>query len=160
MDPRIAAPFVLLKLNTRLFLNALEGVDDAAAQLRPSDETNSMIFIACHLLDARGFLAGLVGIEYRHPYKEIFDAADSFAELRELPPLEGLRTAWRDVSSLLAERFPALSDDELRRESTLKFPVEDTSVLGVIAFLLGHESFHIGQLAILRKYYGLGSMSY
>ena len=38
--------------------------------------------------------------------------------------------------------------------------VDDESVLGVIAFLLGHESFHIGQLAILRKYYGLDSMGY
>ncbi len=60
----------------------------------------------------------------------------------------------------MSGRFPELPTAELGRESPQKFPVSDTSVLGGIAFLLTHEAFHIGQLAYLRKFLGLGPMSY
>ncbi len=60
----------------------------------------------------------------------------------------------------MSERFPALSAGELGRESPQEFPVNDGSLLAGIAFLLAHEAFHIGQLAFLRKYVGLGPMSY
>jgi uncharacterized damage-inducible protein DinB len=160
MDASIAPLYETLKLNTRLFLNALDGVDDATAQKRPSDDTNSMIFIACHLLDARAYLAEYLGIDYTHPYKQIFDSAKRFDEIEPLPPLDGLRTAWREVSELLAERFPKLTDTDLRRKSSLEFPVDDPSVLGGVAFLLAHESFHCGQIAYLRRLLGLDPMSY
>jgi hypothetical protein len=160
MNPSIAAPFETLKLNTRLYLNTLDGVDDATAGERPSDTVNSIIFIACHVLDARGYLANYLGIEHEHPYKQAFDAASTFEEIDPLPPLEGLRTAWRDVSELLVQRWPALGESELGVESSVEFPVEDGTVLGGIAFLLQHESFHIGQLALLRRHFGLEGMAY
>ncbi|HEX9723580.1 MAG TPA: hypothetical protein VGC53_04790 [Vicinamibacteria bacterium] len=41
------------------------------------------------------------------------------------------------------------------------FPIEDgKSLLGCITFLLEHEAFHIGQIALLRRYLGLGAMKY
>ena len=34
------------------------------------------------------------------------------------------------------------------------------AVLGAVAFLLQHDSYHVGQLALLRKHFGLGAMRY
>jgi hypothetical protein len=42
-----------LDLNTRLFLNALDGVDDKLATTRPNASTNHIAFVACHLVEAR-----------------------------------------------------------------------------------------------------------
>ncbi len=147
-------------LNTRLFLNCLDGVDDEAAASRPGPESNSIAFVACHLLDARCYLARFVGAEYENPYQELFDRVQRIEEMEEIPPIEGLRSAWQDVSTVLSGRFPELTAAELGRESPQKFPVNDGSVRAGIAFLLTHEAFHIGQLAYLRKYLGLGPMSY
>lgn len=149
-----------LELNTRLFLNCLDGADDKAALDRPGAHNTHMAFVACHLLDARCFLARLVGIDFENPYKTLLAPVQSVEDLDEYPPLDGIRSGWREVSAVLSERFPALSADELSRESPQEFPVNDGSLLGGIAFLMAHEAFHIGQLAFLRKYVGLGPMRY
>jgi hypothetical protein len=74
--------------------------------------------------------------------------------------LAGVRDAWRTVSSALADRLATLTAAELDTRAAQSFPVHDESLLGGIAFLQQHESFHIGQLAYLRRLLGLGSMSY
>ena len=33
-------------------------------------------------------------------------------------------------------------------------------ILGMLVFLVQHDSYHIGQLSLLRKYAGLAAMSY
>ncbi len=49
-----------LDLNTRLFLNALDGVDDKIATSRPNESTNHIAFVACQLVDARHYLGNAV----------------------------------------------------------------------------------------------------
>jgi hypothetical protein len=45
-------------------------------------------------------------------------------------------------------------------ESPQRFPVDDPTFGAAIEFQLHHESYHIGQLALLRKYYGYPAMTY
>jgi uncharacterized damage-inducible protein DinB len=160
MNRRLGPLFEILRLNTRLFVNVLDGVDVITMEKRPGDGGNSMGFIACHVLDARCYLARQLGLEPDNPYQEQFDAATGIDDFGEYPPVTGLCSVWVEVSGQLEQRFELLSDEELRKESTQAFPVEDKSVLGVVAFLLQHESFHIGQLALLRRQHGMGAMSH
>lgn len=53
-----------------------------------------------------------------------------------------------------------ISDAELLEPSGQKFPNADRTRLGAVAFLLQHEAYHIGQVALLRKAFGLGPMRY
>jgi uncharacterized damage-inducible protein DinB len=39
-------------------------------------------------------------------------------------------------------------------------PGADGTVLGALAFLAQHESYHVGQVALLRRQLGLPAMSY
>lgn len=159
MNTRMTALLEILELNTRLFLNAFDGVDEGKARLRPAGR-NNMAFIACHLLNARCYLAGMIGIEYEMPYASLLDDARSVDDLEEYPPLDGVRDAWRVVSGLLTERLAEMKDSELARTPRQQFPVADRTLLGGIAFLLQHDSFHIGQLALLRSQLELGPMTY
>ncbi|MGD2218299.1 MAG: DinB family protein [Gemmatimonadales bacterium] len=159
MHEAIAPLYEMLKLNTRLFLNCLDGVDDAMARERPSADTNSIGFLACHVLHARYYLASFVGLEPVNPFQQLFDSAHDVNDL-EVPPLAELKSAWGELSAQLVERLPALSVAELGRDSGQEFPVDDGTVRGAVAFLVQHESFHIGQLALLRKYFGLERMVY
>ncbi|MFZ0391423.1 MAG: hypothetical protein WAN36_13270 [Calditrichia bacterium] len=70
------------------------------------------------------------------------------------------RSLWDTVSEKLIEKFPALSESNLSSKAPVNFPVEDETRLGEIAFLLQHESYHTGQLSLLRKWLGFQPMSY
>ena len=159
MNGQVAPLNEMLKLSTRLFINALEGVDDDAARVRPTSDTNNMAFVALHVLDARAYLARFLGLDLRHPFTGL-EEVNTIDDMADYPTVEDILSSWREVSELLHERLPALSSEDIAKESPQEFPVEDSSVLGGLAFLVLHESFHIGQLAFLRKYLGLSSMSY
>jgi hypothetical protein len=161
MEPALAPLYETLRLNTRLFLNCLEGVGDEPAGARPSPEVNSLAFVALHLVDARHFVARMVAAEAPpNPFGELLEKARGIDELSELPPLSQIREAWVRVSAALEARFGGLTAEELAVEAPMRFPVEDPSVLGGITFLAQHDAYHVGQMAFLRKWLGCGPMRY
>jgi len=160
MEPQIAAIHRLLRLNSRLFVNCLEGVDDDMARRRVDDRANNVAFIASHVVDARYFLADYLGVKAANPFKELLAGLKSIADFTEFPVIREILVAWHDVSGLLEERFPRLTAAELAAASPQSFPIDDASVLGGVAFLIQHESYHLGQLGLLRKCLGLEPMSY
>jgi uncharacterized damage-inducible protein DinB len=157
MDRRLLPLHEILKLNTRLFFNALKGVDDELANRRILDEVNPIIFVACHMMEARFALAGLLGSEAEAPYRELLDVTD-ISLIREYPPLEGVRQAWGEVSESLEELLPAATEEALASSTSFPYPVDDKTALGGVAFLLQHEAYHIGQLGVLRRALGLEAM--
>ena len=149
-----------LNLNTRLFLSAVNGVDDTVAVTRPNAGTNHIAFISCHLVDARYYLATCAGSETQSPFKEL-ENARTIEDVKNFPPLEEIRSAWTHISEVLTDKLPRLSEADLKREMERLFPIEDgKSLLGCVTFLLEHEAFHIGQIALLRRYFGLEAMKY
>lgn len=149
----------ILNLNTSLFFNSLKHVDDSLAQTRLGGVGNNMAFIALHLLDARCYMARYVGLDYTHPFEGL-EEVNSIADMREYPPVQGMLDSWRAVSAQLMEGLPEVTEEYLGQKSSVEFPVDDSTVLGGLAFLLQHESFHIGQLAFLRRQLGLDPMAY
>ena len=147
-------------MNTRLFANCLDGVTDERAILRPNDRTNNLSFIACHLVDSRHFVARYLGLSENHPLDAVLRDAASIDDVGVLPSLEQIREAWRPISLALDACLLSLGEEELMAPSPQRFPVDDPTVFGAIGFLLQHESYHIGQLALLRKYLGYPAMKY
>jgi len=160
VNDQVAPLREILALNSRLFRNCLADVDDASAQKRPGPDANNVAFIAVHVLDARAWMARYLGVEYRHPFEDELATVTSIDDVTRFPSVESILAAWHQVSERLEERLRSLSAEDIGRESEQVFPVGDRSVLGGMAFLLQHESFHIGQLALIRRILGFGSMSY
>ena len=160
MIPSLHPLLEILKLNTRLFLNAVDGVDAETAAERIDGRTSSIGFVSIHLLDARFYLAALLKAQAVHPFKEMFEKIQSIDDVERYPDLDEIRAAWNDVSKALIERIPSLEEADLRADAPIAFPVDDKTVLGGMAFLLEHESYHIGQLGFLRKFFNLDPMKY
>jgi hypothetical protein len=78
----------------------------------------------------------------------------------KLPALENVKGEWQKVSGLLKEAFSSVTEEHLAAESPVKVPIRDSTNGGAIAFLTQHESYSIGQLAILKKFYTKEAMSY
>jgi uncharacterized damage-inducible protein DinB len=150
----------MARLHTRLFLNALDGVDDEAAALRPKGRTNNIGFVALHVLDARCWLAGFLGEPLSYPFDEALKDVDSVDDLETMPPIDDIRDAWREASRAFEALLDRIDADTLTGPSPMPFPIDDTTTLGGLVFLLHHEAFHVGQLALLRRYVGLEALSY
>lgn len=163
MDARLTPLLATLRLGTRLFLNCFDGIDDKTARARPNERTNSMAFVALHLHDARHYLAKYLGVAEPNPFAPVTAAAQSIEGIEVYPSLAEQRTAWLEITATLERRFEELTADELDRPSpgdAPEFPVDDQTTLGGIAFLLAHEAYHVGQLALLRRLFRLPPMSW
>lgn len=160
MKREISVLLNLVRLNTRLFTNALEGVSNEEALRRINDKTNNISFIALHVLDARYYLCGYLGEDIPNPFNDTLDNINSIEQMTEYPRLETIITHWEEISPRLEAALQKLEPERYNLKSDTDFPVEDKSILGGISFLIQHESYHIGQISFIRKYLGLNPMSY
>jgi uncharacterized damage-inducible protein DinB len=150
----------LAALHTRLFLNCLEGMAETEARHRIDGRSNSAAFVAAHLVESRAWTARALGLELPAPFGGKLAYGTSLDDLADLPPLEAIRAEWDAISALLEARIAALTAADLAAPATGRFPVDDATLAGTLAFLLHHEAYHIGQLSLLRRVVGLPAMSY
>ncbi len=151
----------ILRLNTALVLNCLDDLDDARATRRIAPGTNSIAFLVAHLIDARHFLAKLVGAPLEpNPVAKVLDDVRGIDDIAALPPLAELRPAWRAIGDHLATVVAGLTSTQLAAPIAQRFPEADGTVRGALAFLLQHDSYHLGQVGLLRRHVGLPGMRY
>jgi uncharacterized damage-inducible protein DinB len=159
MDPRVAPLLAQFELNGRLLLNCLDGLDESRLRRHPIAELNSAAFLVAHLVDTRHYLLGLLERPAANPVAEYVSDATSMADVRELPDRDELTRAWREVAELVRDALAGTNETTLAKR-TQHLPGSDGTVLGALAFLLQHESYHIGQLAYIRRMFDLPAMKY
>ena len=162
MDPRITPLTEILRLNTKLFRNCLDGITDEQAAMRPSASTNSAAFVAAHLTEARFYLLGLLGAEQPSPLAAYLDGARGINDVKQFPPVAEIQRAWTIASHALRDRLDTMTTAELDAPIACPFPlpISDQTGLSLLTFFVQHDSYHIGQLALLRKHAGLPAMQY
>ncbi len=160
MDLRLEGLLQFLDLNTKLFCNCLDGISDEVAQRQPNQETNSVAFLACHIIDARDYLAQLVGVPRTTQLRDSIQSYAAVVAYQHEPPLSEILDAWSTVTQKLRDQLQTLEPATLDAAASESFPIDDKSLFGALVFLLHHESYHIGQVALVRKYHGVGSMRY
>lgn len=160
MDPRALPLANLLRLNGRLVANCVDGMSDEQARARPLPSVNSVAFLLAHLTDSRHALLGVLGGEVHNPLAALLADARGIDDVPALPPLAELLDAWRAVDVALAAHLATVGAERLDAPSAQRYPGGDPSVLGALAFLVQHDSYHLGQLALLRRAHGLPAMRY
>jgi uncharacterized damage-inducible protein DinB len=160
MDTRIAPLAEILRLNTVLFRNCLDELTDEQAAVRPTNGTNSAAFIAAHLASSRFFLLKTLGVQEPDPLASYLDGRKGIDDIAQLPSLREVDEAWTKGAHLLRDRLDALTAAEMDAPSTVPFPLANGTLLGTLTFLVQHDSYHLGQLSLLRKYCGLPAMRY
>ena len=160
MDQRIAPLADMLKMNTRLYRNCLAGLTDEQAKVRPTGATNSAAFVAAHLVDSRYYLLSSIGGKGTSPLKGAKGGFNKIDDVESYPPLAEIQKAWTAAGKALKERFDAMKAAELDAPLDPGFPIDNQTLLGLLTFMTQHESYHLGQLGLLRKYAGLEAMEY
>ena len=162
MDPRLTPLAETLRLNSRLYRNCLAGFRDEQAQKRPSGAgpTNSAAFVAAHLVDSRYYLLDLLGVKQPSPLKGAPKGFNDIDQVIAFPPLSEIQAAWTAAGEALDRQLGLVNTATLDAPLDPGFPIERKSLLGVLVFLVQHESYHLGQLGLLRKHAGLPAMAY
>ena len=150
----------LFKTNKALFFKSLEGVSMEHLRQRPNDKSNPMIWIAGHLVFSRTGLVRIVGGKVdEKPWNALFGRGASVDEILTYPDSEEIAEQWKIVSDVLMTRLHELTEDELDQPSSFNVPAGEQTVRGAVAFLNFHETYHIGQLAYLRKLFGYSQLA-
>lgn len=150
----------IFELNTDLLLNCIDGLTDAEAQRRLDAGGNSLAYLAAHLADSRHFLVARLGHPLANPLASVLAAARGIDDIRAWPPLGEMRDAWLAVSDHLAAALESVTAEELAQPNSHRFPLSDTTQLGLVSFLAQHDSYHVGQMAFLRRQLGKPAMAY
>ncbi len=150
----------IVALNTDLLLNCLAGMSEEDAMIRPMKGVNSISFLAVHVIDARFFMAKMLRQPLKNPLQATLADVQTIDDIGSLPALDELTEYWRSISRQVVKAMSSAPPDLLKDKAPLAVPVADDTVLGGLFFLVQHESYHIGQMAILRKGLGYSAMSY
>jgi len=120
-------------------------------QERPGADANSMQWILGHIIASRYSILQLMGSDSNQPYGPLFSKNAEPKEPGEYPSVEELKESWNQAAKELNDRLEELTEGELEKPIERKFPGVDSTVMGGITFLHFHESYHIGQLAYIRR---------
>jgi hypothetical protein len=159
----VAKQFVL---HSRLFNNVLDGIADYQSSERLNDHVNHLQWIAGHLTNSRYHLAPMLGLNTRFTYSEKYtDLSTPPPHNRAIDPsiqyptLTEIKKSWNELATAFSEKISVLSTEQLASETPITVPTGKT-LSDLLSFIASHESYHIGQMSIIRKYVGLPAMSY
>jgi len=130
--------------------------DDAGRRWREG-EGSSILFLLGHLLSSRVGLLKRFGETEENPYAELFGGNAEPRDAADYPPLEELASGWDDVAARLESTLAGLSEDQVLA-SAEGFPIPDQTARGALMFLAWHESYHVGQLGLMRTEMGYPSV--
>ena len=155
-------------MQTRFYKNVLSDINEEESRLRLNKHTNHLAWIAGHLAVIRFGLAVRLGLRTnKYPHMDLFVIKDipppnakALDESVNYPGLSVTLKYWDSYSEFLTKRLPLLSEEQLNSELAFTTPIGGKSVLESLAFTVSHESYHIGQMSIIRKSLGHKAMTY
>ena len=101
----------------------------------------------------------MTGRATENPLRGVLEKGRTLDELEPLPPIATIVSAWDAVSLHLMAVLDELDEVSLAQTGH-RFPGTDGTLLGMAGFLAQHDSYHIGQMSLLRRQLGLPAMMY
>lgn len=155
---RPAAPLALIfGANTTLCVKAFEGVSDAHLWLRPAPDSNPFLWIVGHVVGTRAVMLGLLGDPLETGWGQTFGRGAALdADAGTYPSKDEILRVHAEAAARIEGRFARLTADDLAREAAAGPKPFGVKTLGEqLGFFALHDSYHVGQLAYIRKALGL-----
>lgn len=154
-DPAALTPVSLIfKLNTGMLRTALDGIAVDELWQRPTPQSSPMLWIAGHIVQTRALVLALLGDQFDTGWGDLFARGAAIRDRSEYPSRADIEAVHRQVIDRLRTKFAALTEADLSAPARGR-QLPGAKTLGdQLAFLAFHESYHIGQLAYVRKALG------
>ena len=151
----VAAPIAkIFKVNDDLMSRALDGLSTSELGHRPTDKNNPMLWLAGHVAETRALLLRTLGERFHTTWGELFGRGATLQEQGKYPRVEEIKRVADEINRKLYATLEGLGDGQLAE------PAKGIDVPGAktladqIALFAMHDSYHVGQMAYIRK--GLG----
>jgi hypothetical protein len=152
--PQIANAAYSFSRNASLLNKGLAGLAQDDWLRRPNDSCNHILWIAGHVIWARGRALHFLGVERSKPWPDHFARGAKLVDSSEYPKPEEILLAWEEISAQLTAALEAATDETLGKPSPERISSADGKISGVLMFFASHETYHVGQVAYLRTWLG------
>jgi uncharacterized damage-inducible protein DinB len=153
----VAAPIAtIFAINDDFVLQALDGLTQEELWKAPTNQNNAMLWIAGHVVQTRAMVLQMLGEPVETGWGKVFDRgapAATVDQANRYPSRSEIERVMREITPRLHAKLASLDDTYLAGPAQMQVPGTKT-VADELAFFALHDSYHIGQLAYVRK--GLG----
>jgi DinB superfamily/Activator of Hsp90 ATPase homolog 1-like protein len=154
LTPGLAPIALMFKLNAGLLKSSVEGLGDPDLWQRPTPHNNPMLWVLGHIVSTRAKLLGLLGDPLEIGWGDLFNRGAALQDAARYPPRQEIERVHRDVAERLKAAFAAFTEADLARPATGPELPGVKTLADQLAFFAFHESYHVGQLAYIRKSLG------
>jgi uncharacterized damage-inducible protein DinB len=144
---------MIFSFNEPFVYEALNGLTSEELWRTPSPRNNGMLWVAGHVAQTRAMLLGFLGEPVDTGWGKLFDRGAALVDSKQYPSKEEIERVMRDVTARLRTKLASVKDETLAKPATMQVPGTST-VADELAFFALHDSYHVGQLAYIRKSLG------
>lgn len=153
--PAIKPIAFIFAANDSLAERSFQGVAEADLWKRPTPQSNPMLWIFGHMADTRVRLLKILGDDFDPGWGDIFARGAALQDTAGYPSREKINEVSREVNRRLFAALGAMTDAGVSRPATRSFTNAVQTVGDQASFLTMHDTYHVGQLAYVRKALGL-----
>lgn len=140
------------ELQSNWFLNELAGISDEQSNKQAADNLNPTKWVAGHILNTRMTLLSLLtGVASDQNFNKLFGKGSSNIIEPSFPSINEIKLKWGVISSELTECLKHISSEKLLSPPPFQTSIPNKTLHGLITYMASHESYHIGQLTILKR---------
>lgn len=153
-SPIVSPLLLIFGINERLLVRAIADMSDADFVQRPDAKTNAVAWVATHVVQTRAAMLARFGESFQTGWEGRFDRGADTSGPMQYPSRDEVTRTAAAVNERLYARLATLDDTALAEAA------EGTPLPGVktradqVAFFALHDSYHVGQLAYMRKALG------
>src|ERR1051326_6806930 len=144
---------MVFKLNDHLLSRAVDTLSVEELWYRPTDHNNPMFWLIGHVGETRAAFARILGETYTTPWGDLFGRGAPLRDRAVYPSFEEITRVLSDVNGRFYSRLESVDDSKLAEPATSPtLPIK--TVADWLAFFALHDSYHVGQIAYIRKALG------
>jgi len=150
--------FAFNTLMVRLGIKDLEN-QDAVYRVRDG-EGSSISFLVGHMASSRYGILKALGVTDQNPFAERWGGKNGARDGSEYPDISQLAADWDKVSEMFESALGEITEEQALAPSPMDLPSEDKSLRGSLGFFNWHESYHVGQLGLIRTEKGYQALQF
>ncbi|WP_353185703.1 DinB family protein [Parapedobacter lycopersici] len=150
------------RMHTQIFMNALDGISEEDALKRIEGRTNHVAWMAGNFVNTRYGLAGVLGINEKDPFDDLFFQGKALDTQVTYPTLSELKANFHKISPVVYDALLKITDTRLKEEVPLHMNISffPETLLNFIGMCIGREDYLCGQIGLMRRILDYPGMKY
>jgi hypothetical protein len=134
-------------------------LDDDEVWVRPGDAGNPIAWLVGHVANTRASLLRELGAPFDHGLGTVFSRGEAIRDRAAYPTRAAIEEAWNATHRRMRDAFAAIDDAWLAAPSR-GTPLPGATTMGDrLSFFAFHESYHVGQMAYVRRLIGRSAVA-